>query len=171
MSLELYLLNQINKLTGKSICLDALAIFFAKYFGYILIFFLFLFLIKSFKRYWPIVTQAFFAAILARFVIVDFIRWLWFRPRPFLENQINLLLDPIEAAAFPSFHAAFYFAIATIVYFYNKKVGLFFFLASLLISLARVFSGVHWPSDILAGVIVGVFSAWIIGKKLWPIIK
>ncbi len=143
--------------------MDGMAIFFAKYFEYILILVLLLFLVKNLKKYWPMVVQAFSAAILSRFVITNIIRWLWQRPRPFVENHVNLLLNynPTEPS-FPSGHAAFYFAIATIVYFYNKKAGIIFFVASFLISIARVFSGIHWPSDILAGALVGIFSGWLI---------
>jgi len=98
-------------------------------------------------------------------VIVELIRWIWQRPRPFVQNNVNLLLTH-NASAFPSGHAAFFFAVSTIVYFYNKKAGILFFIASFLICLARVFSGIHWPLDILAGAIVGVLSGWVVHKIL-----
>ena len=47
----------------------------------------------------------------------------------------------------------------------NKKAGIFFFLASFLIGLARVFSGIHWPSDILVGALVGILSAYLLRKS------
>ncbi len=162
--MDLFLFNQINQFAGKWNWLDDSAVFFAKYFEYFLILCLFLFLVIRFKKYWRMVVEAFIAAILARLVIVDFIRWLWPRSRPFIENNINLLLNYPNEASFPSGHAAFYFAIATIVFFYNKKAGVLFYLAAFLISLSRVFVGIHWPSDILAGAIVGIFSGWLINK-------
>jgi len=163
MNIDLYLFNQINGFAGKSVCLDGLAIFFAKYFEYFLILVLLLFLAKNFKKYWTMVVQAFSAAILSRFALTNIIRWVWFRPRPFVQSHINLLFNynPAEPS-FPSGHAAFYFAIATIVYSYNKKTGALFFIASFLISIARVFSGIHWLSDILAGALVGIF--WLANK-------
>lgn len=164
MNLDFYLFQKINQFAGQYIYLDSLAIFFAKYFEYVLIFCLFSFLLKNFKKYWLMVVQGLGAAILARFIIVDFIRWLWYRPRPFVENHINLLIDKLNQASFPSGHAAFYFAISTIVYFYNKKASAFFFIASFLISISRVFVGIHWPFDILAGAIIGILSGWFIYK-------
>lgn len=161
MNLDSFLFQQINSFSGKWLWFDALAIFFAQYFEYILILCLLLFLLKNFKKYWSMIIQAFGAAILARLVIVNFIRWLWPRPRPFVENNVNLLLSH-NAASFPSGHAAFYFAISTVVYRYNKKAGIGFFIASFLISISRVICGIHWPSDILAGAVIGVLSGWLI---------
>ncbi len=164
--MDFYIFQQINQLAGKWPALDKLAVFFAEYFGYFLIFFLLLFLVKKFKRYWSMPLKAFGAAVLARFVIIDIIRWIWERPRPFVENQVNLLLPHELSASFPSGHAAVFFAISTIVYAYNKKAGILFFVASFLISIARIFVGVHWPLDILGGLIVGMFSGWLINKLL-----
>jgi len=163
MNIDLFLFQFINQFAGKYVFLDNTAIFFARYFEYFLILVLLLFLAKNLKRYWPMVAQSFLSALLARLVITNFIRWLWQRPRPFVVNHINLLFsyNPAEPS-FPSGHAAFYFAIATIVYVYNKKAGILFYIASFLISISRVFSGIHWPSDILAGALVGIFSGWLV---------
>ncbi len=161
--MDLYLFQQINQFALKWFWLDVLGIFFARYLGYILIFCLFLFLILKIRKYWSMFLQAFISAAFTRFVIVGLIRWIWPRPRPFIENNVNLLLTH-NSPAFPSGHAAFFFALSTVVYFYNKKFGVLFFLASFLICLARVFVGIHWPSDILAGMAVGIFSGWLIHK-------
>ena len=160
--MDLFIFQQINQFALRWFWLDVLTIFFAKYFGYILVFLLLLFLVKNFKKYRQMVTLSFLSAILARFIIVDTIRLFWERPRPFVDNHINLLLDRLNQSAFPSGHAAFFFAIATIIYFYNKKAGLLFFMASFLITIPRIFTGVHWSSDILAGAIVGILSALLI---------
>jgi len=168
MNVDFYLFQQVNQFVGNWSWLDNLGIFFAKYLGYLLIFFLILFLIRNFKKYWPIVIRVVIGAVLARFVITEIVRWLWERPRPFVENNVNLLLVHSNTSSFPSGHAAFYFALSTVIYFYNKKAGLGFFIASFLISVSRIFCGIHWPSDILAGALVGIFSGWLIMKILAP---
>ncbi len=155
--------NLINQFALKRFWLDVLAIFLAEYFGYILLFSLLLFLAHRFRKYFKMIIEAIISAILARFVIVELIRWIWQRPRPFVENNVNLLLTH-NSSAFPSGHAAFFFAVSTIVYIYNKKAGIIFFISSFLICLARVFAGIHWPADILAGMAVGVLSAWLVHK-------
>ncbi len=138
---------------------DYLSIFFAKYFIYVLV----ILVVIIFWRKWKIISQSFLAAILARWGIVEFIRFLWPRPRPFINHEVNLLFPYVEPS-FPSGHAAFAFAIATVIYLYNKKTGAAFFIAAFLISISRVFVGIHWPSDILAGAVVGIFSGWLVIK-------
>ncbi len=155
--------NLINQFALKWFWLDVLAIFLAEYLGYDLLFSLLLFLAHRFRKYFKMIIEVIISAILARFIIVELVRWIWQRPRPFIENNVNLLLTH-SAPAFPSGHAAFFFAVSTIVYLYNKKAGIFFFIASFLICLARVFTGIHWPADILAGVVVGVFSGYLIHR-------
>ncbi len=154
----------INSFALKYLWLDAAAIFFANYFGWVLIGVLILFLIKNFRKYWKMTATAFISAVLARFIITEIIRWLCPRTRPFVLEQVNLLLPHRLTGSFPSGHAAFFFAISLIVYFYNKKAGILFFIASTLICISRVFSGLHWPSDILGGVVVGLFAAWLIHR-------
>ena len=169
--LDYILFEKINQFVGKYLWLDTLAIFFAKYLSYLLVFLVFLFLFKNRKKYWPMVITGFSAAILARFIITEFIRFLWDRPRPFVENQVNLLLDQTNATAFPSGHAAFLFALSLVIYFYNKKAGIIFIIASFFISISRVFSGIHWPTDILIGALVGIFSGWLINSQIMKFFK
>lgn len=161
--MDLYLFQQINQFAGKWVCLDSLGIFLANYFQYVLILSLLIFLAVGFRKYFKMIIEIIISALLARFVIVELIRWLWQRPRPFLENNINSLLIN-NSPSFPSGHAAFFFALSTVVFLYNKKIGILFYLGSFLICLARIFTDLHWPADILAGAVVGIFSAWLIHK-------
>lgn len=163
--LDIFLFDFVNQLAGKWAWLDYFEIFCAEYLGYILLFILAGFLLVNYKKHWKMVAEAIIAAGFARFVVAEIIRFIWFRPRPFVFSNFIPLINqsPIEAS-FPSGHATFYFALATIVYFCNKKLGIAFFIASFFISAGRVFVGVHWPSDILAGLALGVATAWIINK-------
>lgn len=169
--MDYYLFQQINQFAGKWACIDNIGIFLAEYSGYFLMLILlsFLFLGEK-KKYRVMVVEAFFAMILSRLIITNIIRAIYSRPRPFITHQVNILLKHEASASFPSGHAAFFFAISAIVYFYNKKAGIFFFIISLLMGLSRVFVGIHYPWDIFAGIVVGVFSAWIIDKYLKKVI-
>jgi len=169
-SMDLYLFKFINHFAFKWFWLDAFGKFCAGYLGYFLVFFLLLFLAVDFSRHWKMFVQAVVSAVLARLVIVEIIRLFLPRQRPFVvENNVNLLINHSASPSFPSGHAAFFFAVSAIVYFYNKKAGVLFLTSAFLICLARVFVGVHWPSDVIIGAFVGIFSAWVLyffGKKM-----
>jgi len=165
--IDYFIFEKINSLAGKWFLLDALAIFFAKFFDYVLVFLIFLFLVRNFKKHWWPVTKIALAGILARLGFTEIIRFFYKRPRPFVDYKVNQLLSHASSdPSFPSGHAAFYFAVSTIVYSYNKKAGYLFFVASFLISFSRVFCGIHWPSDIFGGAILGVISGIMILKLL-----
>ncbi|MCD6500897.1 phosphatase PAP2 family protein [bacterium] len=156
--------QQLNAFVLKYFWQDVFFIFFAEYLAYFLGAASFLFLLVNFKKYWPMVVKGLAAGLLARFGIVEVIRFFWHRTRPFLETGINLLVAKINQPAFPSGHAAFFFALSFIVFLYNKKAGLLFFIGSFLICLGRVIVGLHWPTDILGGAVVGLFSAWLVHR-------
>ena len=161
--MDAFIFQKINDLALKNYWLDTLGIFFADYLAYILAVALFLFLAWNFRKYQKMVVLALGAGVLSR-GITEAIRFLWDRPRPYIENHVHLLINKVNAASFPSAHAAFFFGISLILYLYNKKAGLVFFGASILIAIARVFVAVHYPSDILAGISVGIISAIVIIK-------
>jgi len=163
--MDLQIFNYINQYASKWICLDAFGIFLAEYLGYGLIFFIIILVIINHQKYLKMAVESAIAGILARLGIVALIRHFWERTRPYVDNNVNLLFEHNELS-FPSGHAAFFFAVSMVVFCYNKKIGIVFFLSSILIVIARVFSGIHWPSDILAGAIIGIFSGWLIHRLL-----
>lgn len=151
---------KINSLAGHSIWLDRLAIFFAVYSGFILLVVLaYLWFAKSASR--RIVIVALITAGIARFGITSIIRFFYYHPRPFAILHVNQLI-PESGSSFPSGHASFFFALSTMVYFYNHKLGWAFFVLSALMGVARVYAGVHWPLDILSGVVTGIVTAILI---------
>ncbi len=167
MNFDYYLFQKINNLAGHSWLLDRIAIFFADFFIYILVILLLLFLLVGFKEAEKkknrlMVLFALVSAIIARYFFTEIIRWFYSRPRPFQEHQVTQLLGHDYTGSLPSGHAAFAFALAMVVYFYNKKLGWLFFACAFLIGLARIFVGLHYPLDILAGAVIGMFSGWLI---------
>jgi len=160
MNLDILIFQQINGLADKYPYLDALGVFLAQYLIYILGVAALLLFRKNLRRaIWAIL-----AVVLAKFGIAGLIRLFCSRPRPFVENNVNLLIEKTSEPSFPSGHASACFALSYIVYHYNKKAGIFFFIASFLVSIARVFVGVHWPLDILGGAAVGILAGWIVIK-------
>lgn len=164
MSFDWQILQMLNNFAGKNSVVDGAAIFFAEYSGYILLLILCLLLIKNYKKNRGLFLISLISGIISRFVFAEIIRHIYFRPRPFVENTVNLLIIHKPSASFPSGHASFYFALATGVYFINKKLGVFSFLLAFLMGLSRIYCGVHWPSDILAGAVLGILVSWVMFK-------
>src|SRR3990172_4269025 len=100
-----------------------------------------------------------------------FINWLvplfYIRPRPFLDHAVTQIL-PIDPASksFPSDHAAISFAIAMAVFQYNKFWGIIFFVLAFFVSIGRVYGGIHYPADILAGAVIGIAASFAIKRLL-----
>lgn len=158
----------IHSYSGIFTLLDKLGVFFAEYFGYFLLFFsLILFLWK--QDYKKVIILGWLSALVSRFIVTEIIRYFYFQSRPFEFLSITPLVAHTSTASFPSGHASFYFALAFTIFFKNKKLGAFFLVGSFLIGLARIYCALHWPLDILGGVIVGFFVAILIKKLLGPI--
>ncbi len=165
MSLELSLFNSLHDLVGKSGLLDWLFIFLANYFGYFLVAGFIFLLLKERNRHQRLHYLFFglLTTILSRGLITEIIRFFYDRPRPFDFLSFTPLISHDPGNSLPSGHAAFYFALALTVFIVNKKWWGWIFLASaLLIGLARIIAGVHWPSDILAGLAVSIVSFFVV---------
>lgn len=88
----------------------------------------------------------------------------WYQDRPFVDHPTQTVLVARHAAdnAFPSDHASVAFAIAFAVLFLAWRVGLVFLLFAFLIGFGRIFAGVHYPSDILASLLIGAACAAVV---------
>lgn len=163
MNLDLSIFQALNGLANYSPFFDVIAIFFAKYLGYILIGVLLFWLSRDIAKNGKPIFLALCTAFITRFVIVEIIRSLWFRSRPFVDMTAHLLLknyNPTESS-FPSGHASFYFALSTVIYCYHRKLGIWLYGASIVMGISRIVVGVHWPSDILAGAVLGIGLGYI----------
>jgi undecaprenyl-diphosphatase len=144
----------ISSLAGKWIILDALAIFCAEYLIFGLILFLIYFLIFkkiNFRQFF--IT---FISITLALLINKLISLFCFRARPFITHpEIYQLVEHSVDKSFPSDHTAIAFVLAVSAWFFNKKWGKWFLIMAILIGLARIFCGLHYPIDVLVGGIVG----------------
>lgn len=96
------------------------------------------------------------------------------RARPIYTPELDLthpvgLPDDIlhDWSAFPSDNAALAFAIAMGIWRVSRPVGTFAFTwAALVVCLPRIFLGLHYPSDVIGGAVIGIVSVLFVAKVL-----
>jgi len=170
-SFDYSLFRLINSLAHRNKIIDWLAVFFADYSQYLLIIlavFLLLRKEKDWRRRISIGSVFALSAILSRGLITEIIRFFYARPRPFAVLNISPLINHNFAASFPSGHMTFYFVLALTIFLLNKKWGWFSVSGVILMGLARIFTGLHWPTDILGGILIAVFSYFLVKKIIPP---
>lgn len=84
------------------------------------------------------------------------------RPRPFLTlPEVHLLLGRGQHASMPSGHAANAFAATMVSFLFYRRTIWFLLPTACLVAVSRLYVGVHYPSDVLAGALLG--SAYAVG--------
>lgn len=84
---------------------------------------------------------------------------LFSRPRPFVSlDDVTMLVLPPDEFSFPSGHTAAAFVVATVAGSCIPGLLIPLTVMAMLIGLSRVYSGVHYPSDIVAGAMLGSLS-------------
>lgn len=85
------------------------------------------------------------------------------RPRPFIDNpEIVLNISPPSGYSCPSGHSCSSLAAATIMLIKDKRFGIPAMCVAVMIVFSRLYNYVHYPSDVLLGMMLGVVSAFII---------
>ncbi len=153
------LLFILNGILGNSALLDGVVLFFAKYYIYAIA------LIaavtwyrdiwkESLSEFWQD-TKALIAAVVGAEALTLLIRFFYDSPRPLWELDIPYLFEK-TSNSFPSGHTMFAFSLATAMYFFgNKKIAYMLYASGFFIGIARVAAGVHYPTDILGGIVLG----------------
>ncbi len=154
----------LNGFTGHGAFWDDGIVFFASYLQYVLGALLVVLALWPVRRY-HMFAAAFGAAIIARLAVKPLILLFVHRARPFV--TLNDVRDIVgtdageQLQSFPSGHAIFFFALAMAAYRYDKRWGVVFFSGALLMGVARVTGGIHWPSDIVGGALIGMLVGWL----------
>lgn len=99
----------------------------------------------------------------AAFVFITVIRKLINRPRPYDTLDYDPLVSCVrgKAQSFPSRHTGSAWIIALTLCTLNLWLGIPVLIAALCISVGRVCTGMHYPSDVIAGFIVAVVAFFI----------
>jgi len=171
MSFDLQLFQLINNLAGRSAILDGLARLLVN--DYFLTTAMSLFLVA----FWfegrtqsqrgqnqRAVLQALIALFIAN-IILKLCNLVYFRPRPFVDHQVNLLFYRPTDSSFPSNAATVGFSLAIAVWLTNRRPGALLLVLATLFGLSRIYCGIHYLLDVVAGALLGALSAYLVVKR------
>jgi undecaprenyl-diphosphatase len=93
-----------------------------------------------------------------------------FRVRPMFSIGANLPTfrsppDLENWSSFPSDNATYLFAIAAGFWLISRGWGLFYGVVAAYVALARVFVGIHYPSDVLVGALIGIATSLAVNRE------
>ena len=93
--------------------------------------------------------------------LIKDLSYLYFRPRPFATEAVKLLFYRPSVSSFPSIPIEVAFCFAAGAWYANPRVSKLLVFLGTLYALARVYAGVHFPSDVLGGALIGSGMVYI----------
>ncbi|MDO8574469.1 MAG: phosphatase PAP2 family protein [bacterium] len=163
------LFRLVFQFAHRSVFLDWVGIFLATYLPYLLV--LAALVLIFYKRDWRekffYVIEAILSVVIGWGIVSNSLRFFYGQLRPFEVFDVEPLVNGF-GYSFPSGHASILFALSMVVFYVNKRWGMWFFVLSLINGVSRIFAGVHYPLDILAGAAIGVLSGFLVYMFLKP---
>lgn len=83
------------------------------------------------------------------------------RPCTALEN-VHLLVNCGSGGSMPSSHAANWFAMTMVALLFHRRSWRIFLPLAIAVSFSRIYNGVHYPSDVLVGAILGAGTGFAV---------
>jgi undecaprenyl-diphosphatase len=122
-------------------------------------------------RKWKLACASGYAAAALAFLVNFVIHHVHDRARPYEAHAIRHPWSTSTDASFPSDHTSLSFAIAFAVLMFDSVAGVLFLVVAAIIGVGRLFIGAHYPGDVLAGVLVGLVSAFVVVRLLRPFVS
>jgi len=117
-------------------------------------------------RKWKLACGSGFASAALAFATTFVIHHVYDRPRPYMSHRISHPWSNTTDATFPSDHTTVSFAIAFAVLSFDVPAGVIFLVIAAIIGIGRLFIGAHYPSDVAAGVVIGLIVAGVVVRLL-----
>ena len=95
---------------------------------------------------------------------------LFARTRPYDMVEVELLVAKLHDFSFPSGHTLVSFEAATALWYYHRRWGIVAFALAAVIGYSRLYLFVHYPTDVVAGALLGVaigLAAALAVRRLW----
>ncbi|MBF0750382.1 undecaprenyl-diphosphatase [Mammaliicoccus lentus] len=164
--INIELFRMFNDLGKEVMFLNPIMIFFAKYMKYFLLFGIIMYWFTRKRENRIMIISSIFAFVVAE-VFGAIAGAIHSNNQPFAElSNVNQLIGHAIDNSFPSDHAIEFFSICITFLLFKKNLRYVWLAIAILVSISRVWVGVHYPADILVGAILGIIGAalcyWII---------
>jgi undecaprenyl-diphosphatase len=160
-----------NGLIGQSYVIDALVLFCAQYLIYIIIAIVILDIARrdAFSVWqFPHDIGHLAVTLAGSYGINEMLRTLIGRVRPLWALNTPYLFVHYTPS-FPSGHTAFAFALGTFLFFFGeKRLARVVYILGVFVGLGRISAGVHYPIDILGGIILGILTGYCAHRFFGP---
>ncbi len=106
-------------------------------------------------------------ALTVALALKSLIAFLISRDRPFISHPDMLYLPfKVDSSSFPSGHTILAFTMAfSLLWSKFQRTGTTFLLIACIVAFARVAAGVHYPTDILGGIVVAFIATWFVFRE------
>ncbi|MGM9623230.1 MAG: phosphatase PAP2 family protein [Butyricicoccus porcorum] len=95
------------------------------------------------------------------------LKHLFTRERPCVQQPIaDMLLALPTTYSFPSGHSASSFTAATALFFHDRRAGIAAYILAALIAFSRLYCYVHFPTDVLTGIALGLCVGIVLTPRL-----
>ena len=136
--------------------LDNLFLFITRLGNFSFIWIIIALILISIKKYRVIGITMLLALLFSQLIGNELLKNLIQRPRPYITySQLETSLQA-GGYSFPSGHTASSFAAVTVLLLRFKKYNIFFIILASLIAFSRLYLFVHYPTDILGGIVLGI---------------
>ena len=155
-----------NHTIANPVC-DSIIEFFMKIPGQYVLVLIFAIALFAGKRHLKITALTALSAYTIARYSYKLIKELVQRPRPFhVMDNVRLVIGPHGGYSFPSGHATTSFCLAAVIAMRYPKLSYPAFIIATLVALSRPYVGVHHPSDILVGSLLGMFIGFIVTRTV-----
>lgn len=155
----------INSLAGHNAIVDYLMILISKKVRFLFIFVLIFIWFRNYS-YKNVAIKTVISLLFALFINF-LIKTVYFKPRPFMDRKVKLLIPSKKDSSFPSKHTVLAFAFSTSIFLYKQVIGVIMGILSILTGFSRIWVGHHYPSDIIGSAFIGTITSIVLHKSIY----